>query len=107
VGNNTNTLLPSSGQKKQYVPPGHGYPEHEGGIFLHIFSCLPTRLHGVIADMTRILTAIKTPNPTYRIPVGKPHGKRPLVRPRCRMNEDIKIEYGKVCVQFPTTFNTV
>jgi len=34
----TNTMPPSSGQKKQYVPSGHWYPKHEGSIFLHNFS---------------------------------------------------------------------
>jgi len=28
----------------------------------------------------------------YRILVGKPEGKRPLVRPRCRWEDNIKVD---------------
>jgi hypothetical protein len=32
----------------------------------------------------------------YRILVGKPEGKRPLVRPRCRWVENIKIDLREI-----------
>jgi len=38
--------------------------------------------------------------------VGKPHEKTSLLIPRCRMKDDIKMEFGRACVQFLTTFNS-
>jgi hypothetical protein len=32
----------------------------------------------------------------YRILVGKPEGKRPLVRPRCRRVDNIKMGLGEI-----------
>jgi hypothetical protein len=32
----------------------------------------------------------------YRILVGKPEGKRPLVRPRCRCVDNIKIDIREI-----------
>jgi hypothetical protein len=32
----------------------------------------------------------------YRILVGKPEGKRPLGRPRCRWVDNIKMDLGEV-----------
>jgi hypothetical protein len=32
----------------------------------------------------------------YRILVGKPEGKRPLGRPRCRWEDDIKIDLREI-----------
>jgi hypothetical protein len=33
---------------------------------------------------------------TYRLLVGKPEGKRPLGRPRCRWVDNIRIDLGEV-----------
>jgi hypothetical protein len=33
----------------------------------------------------------------YRLLVGKPEGKRPLERPRCRWVDNIKRDLGEVC----------
>jgi len=32
----------------------------------------------------------------YRVLVGKPEGKRPLVRPRCRWEDNIKVDFQEV-----------
>jgi hypothetical protein len=33
---------------------------------------------------------------TYRIKVGKPEGKRPLGRPRCRWEDNIKMDLREI-----------
>jgi hypothetical protein len=33
---------------------------------------------------------------TYRILVGKPEGKRPLGRPRCRWDDNIKVDLREI-----------
>jgi len=35
-------------------------------------------------------------NGVYRVMVGKPEGKRPLGRPRCRWEDNIKIDLKEV-----------
>jgi hypothetical protein len=32
----------------------------------------------------------------YRILVGRPKGKRPLARPRCRWEDNIKLDLGEI-----------
>jgi hypothetical protein len=32
----------------------------------------------------------------YRVLVGRPEGKRPLVRPRCRWEDNIKMNLGEI-----------
>jgi hypothetical protein len=35
----------------------------------------------------------------YRLLVGKPEGKRPLGRPRCRWVDNIRMDFGEVGVE--------
>jgi hypothetical protein len=34
----------------------------------------------------------------YRVLVGRPEGKRPLVRPRRKWEDNIKMNLGKICI---------
>jgi hypothetical protein len=39
---------------------------------------------------------MKSRNNVYRLLVGKPEGKRPLGRPRCRRMDNIRMDLGEV-----------
>jgi hypothetical protein len=45
---------------------------------------------------THILCSVVEGRKLYRVLVGKPEGKRPLGRPRCRWEDNIKMDVQEV-----------
>jgi hypothetical protein len=47
-------------------------------------------------DMGRACSTLGARRNAYKILVGKPEGKRPLGRPICRWNDNIKVELRRI-----------
>jgi hypothetical protein len=84
------------GPKRDEVDGGYIKVHNEEFHNLHSSPCIIRTIKSRSMRLARYVARMENNTNAYRLLVGKPEGKRPVRRSRCKWVDNIKMDFGEI-----------